>query len=96
MPRHSEATLAAIKNAVDIVALVGEYLPLHPLRFEVQGIVSVSRRPQPVAGTEPRAPVVQVLELRGGRRRVRFREGLRTRRISPRRCGCWPNGPGSL
>ena len=29
MPRHSEATLAAIKHAVDIVALVGEYLPLH-------------------------------------------------------------------
>ena len=29
MPRHSEATLAAIKNAVDIVALVGESLPLH-------------------------------------------------------------------
>lgn len=29
MPRHPEATLAAIKNAVDIVALVGEYLPLH-------------------------------------------------------------------
>ncbi len=29
MPRHSEATLAAIKQAVDIVALVGEYLPLH-------------------------------------------------------------------
>ena len=27
MPRHSEATLAAIKQAVDIVALVGEYLP---------------------------------------------------------------------
>jgi DNA primase len=29
VPRHSEATLAAIKNAVDIVALVGDYLPLH-------------------------------------------------------------------
>jgi len=29
VPRHSEATLAAIKNAVDIVTLVGEYLPLH-------------------------------------------------------------------
>src|SRR5437764_13950574 len=29
VPRHSEATLAAIKHAVDIVALVGEYLPLH-------------------------------------------------------------------
>ncbi len=29
MPRHSEATLAAIKHAVDIVALVGEYLPVH-------------------------------------------------------------------
>lgn len=29
MPRHSETILAAIKNAVDIVALVGEYLPLH-------------------------------------------------------------------
>ncbi|HMB08591.1 MAG TPA: DNA primase [Isosphaeraceae bacterium] len=29
MPRHSEATLAAVKSAVDIVALVGEYLPLH-------------------------------------------------------------------
>jgi DNA primase len=29
VPRHSEATLAAIKNAVDIVALVVEYLPLH-------------------------------------------------------------------
>lgn len=30
VPRHSEATLAAIKQAVDIVALVGEYgLPLH-------------------------------------------------------------------
>ena len=28
MPRHSETTLSAIKNAVDIVALVGEYLPL--------------------------------------------------------------------
>jgi DNA primase len=27
VPRHSEATLAAIKHAVDIVALVGEYLP---------------------------------------------------------------------
>ena len=29
MPRHSESTLAAIKQAVDIVTLVGEYLPLH-------------------------------------------------------------------
>ena len=28
MPRHSDATKAAIKNAVDIVSLVGEYLPL--------------------------------------------------------------------
>jgi len=28
VPRHSDATKAAIKNAVDIVALVGEYLPL--------------------------------------------------------------------
>ena len=28
MPRHSETTTSAIKNAVDIVALVGEYLPL--------------------------------------------------------------------
>ena len=28
MPRHSDATKVAIKNAVDIVALVGEYLPL--------------------------------------------------------------------
>ena len=26
VPRHSDATKAAIKNAVDIVALVGEYL----------------------------------------------------------------------
>ena len=29
MPRHSEQTLAAIKNAVDIVSLVGESLTLH-------------------------------------------------------------------
>jgi DNA primase len=29
VPRHSESTLAAIKQAVDIVALVGEYLKLH-------------------------------------------------------------------
>ena len=29
MSRHSESTLSAIKQAVDIVALVGEYLPLH-------------------------------------------------------------------
>ncbi len=29
MPRHSEATLATIKNTVDIVTLVGDYLPLH-------------------------------------------------------------------
>ncbi len=28
MPRHPETSLHAIKNAVDIVALVGEYLPL--------------------------------------------------------------------
>jgi DNA primase len=28
VPRHSEATLAAIKRAVDIVSLVNEYLPL--------------------------------------------------------------------
>jgi DNA primase len=28
VPRHSETTLSAIKNAVDIVALVGEYLAL--------------------------------------------------------------------
>jgi DNA primase len=28
VPRHSETTLAAIKNAVDIVALVGEYTPV--------------------------------------------------------------------
>ncbi len=28
MPRQSESTLAAIKQAIDIVALVGEYLPL--------------------------------------------------------------------
>lgn len=29
MPRHSDATKAAIKNAVDIVALVGDYLQIH-------------------------------------------------------------------
>jgi DNA primase len=29
VPRQSESILAAIKGAVDIVALVGEYLPLH-------------------------------------------------------------------
>ena len=29
MPRQSEATLATIKGAIDLVALVGEYLPLH-------------------------------------------------------------------
>ena len=29
MPRHSESTLAAIKQSLDLVALVGEYLPLH-------------------------------------------------------------------
>lgn len=29
MPRYSEATLAAIKQAVDIVAIVEEFLPLH-------------------------------------------------------------------
>ncbi len=29
VPRHSESTLAAIKQAVDIVTLIGEYLPLH-------------------------------------------------------------------
>jgi len=29
VPRQSEATLSAIKGAVDIVALVGEYLTLH-------------------------------------------------------------------
>jgi len=29
VPRYPESTLAAIKNAVDIIALVGEYLPLH-------------------------------------------------------------------
>jgi DNA primase len=29
VPRYSEATLATIKNAIDIVALVGESLPLH-------------------------------------------------------------------
>ncbi|WP_435008147.1 DNA primase [Tundrisphaera lichenicola] len=28
MPRHTEATLAAIKHAIDIVTLVGEYLPV--------------------------------------------------------------------
>lgn len=29
MPRHSEATLAAIKQAIPIVTLVSEYLPVH-------------------------------------------------------------------
>ena len=29
MPRHTEATLAAIKGAIDIAALIGEYMPLH-------------------------------------------------------------------
>jgi len=29
VPRQSESTLTAIKHAVDIVALIGEYLPLH-------------------------------------------------------------------
>lgn len=29
VPRQSESTLTAVKQAVDIVALVGEYLPLH-------------------------------------------------------------------
>ncbi len=48
MPRHSETTKSAIKNAVDIVALVGEYLPLRRVGYEVQGALSVSRRPQSV------------------------------------------------
>jgi DNA primase len=29
VPRHPDAALTAIKQAVDIVALVGDYLPLH-------------------------------------------------------------------
>jgi len=29
VPRHSETALAAIKHAVDIAALIGDYLPLH-------------------------------------------------------------------
>ena len=29
MPRHSETTLAAIKGTIDLVTLIGEYLPLH-------------------------------------------------------------------
>jgi DNA primase len=28
VPRHTESTLAAVKQAIDIVALIGEYLPL--------------------------------------------------------------------
>ena len=41
MPRHSESTLAAIKQAVDIVTLVGEYLPLHRTGLEIQGPLPV-------------------------------------------------------
>ncbi len=37
--------LSAIKNAVDIVALVGEYRPLRRVGTQVQGSLSVSRRP---------------------------------------------------
>ena len=42
VPRHSEATKSAIKNRTDIVALVGEYLPLRRVGNEVQGALSVA------------------------------------------------------
>ena len=38
MPRHSEATLAAVKQAVDIVAFVGENLPLHRSGSRFKGL----------------------------------------------------------
>ena len=70
VPRHSEATNAAIKNAVDIVALVGEYLPLHRAGSKFKALCPFHDDHNPSLEAEPRAPVVQVLELRRRRRRL--------------------------
>ena len=93
MPRHSEATLAAIKNAVDIVALVGEYLPLHRSGSKFKALCPFHDDHNPSLELNPDRQSYKCWSCGAGRRRLRFREGLRAGRISPRRCACWPNGP---
>ena len=81
MPRHSEVDPRRHQTR-GRHRRVGRRIPaLASRRFQVQGAVSVPRRPQSLARAEPRAPVVQVLELRRRGRRLRFRQGLRTRRF---------------
>ena len=58
VPRHSDATKAAIKNAVDIVALVGEYLPLRRAGSKFKALCPFHDDHNPSLELEPRAPVV--------------------------------------
>ena len=68
MPRHSETTLSAIKNAVDIVALVGEYLPLRRVGTRYKALCPFHDDNNPSFELQSGTPVLQVLELRSGGR----------------------------
>ncbi len=68
MPRHSETTLSAIKNAVDIVALVGEYLALRRVGTRYKALCPFHDDHNPSLELQSRTPVLQVLELRSGGR----------------------------
>ncbi len=45
VPRHSDAIKSAIKNAVDIVALVGEYLTLRRVGTKYKALCPFHARP---------------------------------------------------
>ena len=94
MPRTSESTLAAIKQAVDIVQLVGEYLPLTRSGSKYKALCPFHDDHTPSMELNPDRQSFKCWVCGAGGDVFDFVKDLNVWNF-PRRCACWPTGRGS-
>ena len=92
MPKHSEAILAAIKNSVDLVSLVGEYLTLHRSGSKYKALCPFHDDHNPSLDRIPNASRSSA-GVAGPAATFSILSRPTNESISPRRCACWPIEP---
>ena len=91
MPRHSDATKAAIKSAVDIVALVGENLPLRRAGSKYKALCPFHDDHNPSLELNPDRNRTNAGVAESGETFLISSRNTNTLNFQ-RRCACWPIG----
>ena len=93
MPRYPDATLAAIKNAVDIVALVADYgLPSHRIGSKLKAFCPFHDDHNPSLEINPERQSYKCWSCGAGGDVFTFVQEYRDESNSPRRFACWRRG----